>query len=308
MRHDTISVPAADGTRLSVERWLPDTEPIAIVQVMHGMAEHAARYARLAEALTARGWAVYADDHRGHGRTAGSLAAVGSFAEDDGWEVAIHDQQTLSNAYRTEHSGLPLVVLGHSLGSIMARDYAVRWGAGLSALVLTGTAGAPGALGVIGLAIARREAARHGATTPSPRLDAMSFGGFNKRFRPSRTAFDWLSRDPAEVDAYIADPWCGFICSSGFFVDLVTGLRRVTDPRVLAALPAGLPVLIECGGEDPVSDRGSDGLTTARAFNRAGVVDVTVVIHEGARHELFNETNRDDITALTADWIARRLG
>ena len=307
MRHDTITVAAADGTPLSVERWLPDGEATAIVQVVHGMAEHAARYARLAEALTGRGWAVYADDHRGHGKTGGDLAAAGSFAPTDGWNVVVRDQHTLSDAYRAAHPSLPLVLLGHSLGSIIARDYALRWGADLAGLVLTGTPGSAGALGAVGRALAAREAARHGATAASPRLDQLSFGGFNKAFRPNRTDFDWLSRDAAEVDAYVADPWCGFVCSAGFFVDMLDGLRRVTDPRLLAGLPASLPILVQCGGADPVSRQGEAAHELARAFGRAGVSDVTAVVYEGARHELFNETNRDEITALTTGWITRRL-
>lgn len=306
MQHTTICITATDGVRLSVERWTPEGSPAAVIHLIHGMAEHAACYSRLAASLTARGWEVWADDHRGHGKTAGSVEAAGVFADHDGWEVVLNDQLTVMDAERAEHPGLPLVVIGHSLGSIIARDVAIRWGERLAAMVLSGVSDGLGALAPLARTLANREAAK-GPSLPSPRLHAMSFLGFNKQFRPNRSDYDWLSRDPEEVDAYIADPMCGFICSAGFFRDTLTGLSRATDLRLLAAIPAGLPVLVEGGGADPVSKNGRGTRAVAASLRQAGVDDVTCVIYEGARHEIFNETNRDAIVRLTAEWIASTL-
>lgn len=301
-----MKVIAADGVGLSVERWLPEDSPTAIVHIIHGMAEHAARYARLAEVFTDRGWEVWADDHRGHGRTAGSIDAAGSFASDNGWEVVLGDQRLVLDTERAMHPDLPVVVLGHSLGSIIARDLAIRWGDEFAALVLTGAPGDPGIIGYLGQVLASRESAKE-STAPSPRLNSLSFGGYNKAFRPNRSEFDWLSRDHAEVDAYLADPMCGFICSAGLFRDMLTGLSRVTDPDLLANLPAELPVLVETGSADPVTRNGRSSREIAAALTKAGVREVTCVSYQAARHEIFNEINRAAVSQLTADWIAAQL-
>lgn len=313
MRHETLQIRADDGTVLSVEQWLPEGEPTAIIHVLHGMAEHAARYEGLARALTAHGWAVRADDHRGHGRTIGSAGAGasrgvrGHFADADGWERVVADQRALLDAEQAAFPGAPIMLLGHSLGSIIARDVAVRWGGEIAALVLSGAPGSAGLLGRAGLALARREAAKD-PSAPSPLLTKLSIGGYNRAFRPNRTDSDWLSRDEAVVDAYEADPLCGFTCTSGFFRDMLTGLARVTSPRVLAGLPTGLPVLVTAGGADPVAADGRATLAIGATIQAAGVADVTCTVHPGARHEIFQETNREQIIADTIGWIASRLG
>lgn len=303
MQHETIAVTAPDGALLNVERWLPDAPPTAVVHLMHGMAEHAGRYHRLAEAITARGWALWAADHRGHGKTPGP---IGHFADEDGWEVVMRDQRALLDAERDAHPGLPIVALGHSLGTIFARDVAIRWGDELSALVLSAAPGSQGLLGVAGLVLAKREAAKDPAA-PSQRLNDLSFGGYNKAFRPARTDFDWLTRDEAEVDAYVADEQCGFVCTAGFFRDMLTGLTRVTDPKILRRVPDALPVLVATGGADPVTKNGKSTRAIASMLAEGGSRDVTTVVFEGARHEIFNETNGDDTTRVVMEWVASRL-
>ena len=305
MKHDTLLVEAADGVRLSVERWLPASEPTAVIHLVHGMAEHAARYEHVAQWFTDRGWAVYADDHRGHGRTAASPVNAGHFADVDGWEVIMADQRLLLSREKAEHPGLPMVVVGHSMGSIIARDIASRWGQELTALVLTGAPGPLGATAPVARALAAREVTK-GVSKPSELMNRIAFGTFNKAFE-QRTDFDWLSRDPSVVDAYVADPMCGFICSAGFFRDMLAGLARVNDPKVLAQFPSRLPVLVASGGEDPATNKAKGTRVISTALLQAGVTDVTAVIFEGARHEIFNETNRDEVLAVTCDWIERRL-
>lgn len=306
MRHETLQIPASDGAMLAVQQWLPAGEPTAIIHVIHGMAEHAARYEGLANALTAHGWAVRADDHRGHGGTLGHGGVQGHFADADGWERVIADQRALLDADKAAFPGLPIVVLGHSLGSIMARDVACRWGGELAALVLTGAPGSAGLLGKAGLALANREA-RKDPSAPSPLLTKLSIGGYNRAFRPNRTDSDWLSRDDAVVDAFEADPLCGFTCTAGFFRDMLTGLARVTSPGVLSGLPTDLPVLVTAGGADPVADDGAAALGIGTALEKAGVTDVTCTVYPGARHEIFQETNRAQVFTDTAGWVAARL-
>lgn len=307
MRTSTPTVSATDGTPLFTYRWLPETPPRASVQLVHGMAEHAGRYARLARHLTGQGFAVYASDHRGHGKTAEATGVVGFFADKSGWSTVVADQLVVTRRAKSAHPGVPHFMLGHSMGSLIARDYIVEHGEELAGVVLTGTAPTQGLLGVAGLLIARAEGHLRGARTPSPLLDRLTFGSYNAAFKPNRTEFDWLSRDPAEVDAYVADPACGFVCSSGFYADLLTGLRRANDPKRIKRVPKDLPILIAGGAEDPTGRRGKGPRQATEQYEKAGVRDVTLQLYPQARHEILNEVNRDEVTAGIVDWLSRYL-
>lgn len=308
MNADTFTLSRPDGATIHASRWTPDGEPTAIVQIAHGMAEHAGRYERFAQALTGAGYTVYAEDHRGHGRT-GEAATLGYFADDDGWSKVVEDMHAVTQHALAEHPGLPVVLFGHSMGSFLTRDYAVRHGGDLSAAVVCGTAGDPGMLGKVGGTIASVEARVRGRRHPSALLNKLTFGAYNGAFKPTRTDFDWLSRDEAEVDKYIADPLCGFLCTSSFYSDLLGGLARVNNDAVLAGVPSELPMLVISGTQDPVGGKqAADVNGVADQLRRSGVTDVTVKLYPEARHELLNETNRDEVTADVLAWIAQRLG
>jgi alpha-beta hydrolase superfamily lysophospholipase len=206
---------------------MPD-EALAIkgaVQIAHGMAEHAGRYERFADALTKAGYAVYANDHRGHGKTAGSQKEVGYFADENGWEKVVDDMHTLTGIIKKECPKKPFFLFGHSMGSFLSRHYSMLYAKELTGLVLSGTGGDPGALGKIGLFIATIEAKLKGKKAKSEMMNKLSFGAFNGAFKPNRTDYDWLSRDNAEVDKYISDPWCGAVFTAGFFCDLLGGIK-----------------------------------------------------------------------------------
>ena len=305
----TFTVTATDGTPLHVFRWSPDAGavPKAVVQIAHGMAEHSARYARFAEVLTAAGYAVYAQDHRGHGQTAGDLKRAGFFAEHDGWSTVVEDMYAVTRTIREEQPGLPIFLFGHSMGSMLSRTYAIRHGAELDGLILSGTGGDPGMLGKVGQVVALVEAKVRGKGTASPLLDKLSFGNFNKPFEPARTPFEWLSRDPAEVDAYIADPWCGFVCTAGMFQDLLSGIALINADSQVARIPQGLPIYLFSGAEDPVGDKTKGVQQVVDQFRRLGIKDVFVRFYLGARHEVLNETNRDEVMADVVDWLDDHL-
>ncbi len=305
----TFTVTATDGTPLHVFRWSPDAgaAPKAVVQIAHGMAEHSARYARFAEVLTAAGYAVYAQDHRGHGQTAGVLKRAGFFAEHDGWSTVVEDMYAVTRTIREEQPGLPIFLFGHSMGSMLSRTYAIRHGAELDGLILSGTGGDPGMLGKVGQVVALVEAKVRGKGTASPLLDKLSFGNFNKPFEPARTPFEWLSRDPAEVDAYIADPWCGFVCTAGMFQDLLSGIALINADSQVARIPQGLPIYLFSGAEDPVGDKTKGVQQVVDQFRRLGIKDVFVRFYLGARHEVLNETNRDEVMADVVDWLDDHL-
>jgi alpha-beta hydrolase superfamily lysophospholipase len=305
----SFTVTATDGTPVHVFRWLPEagTAPKAVVQIAHGMAEHAARYARFGEVLTAAGYAVYASDHRGHGKTAGDLERAGFFADNNGWSTVVEDMYAVTRTIREEQPGLPIFLFGHSMGSMLSRTYAIRHGGELEGLILSGTGGDPGMLGKVGQVVAAVEAKVRGKRTPSPLLDKLSFGNFNKPFEPARTPFEWLSRDPAEVDAYIADPWCGFVCTAGMFQDLLGGIALINSDSQVARIPQGLPIYVFSGAEDPVGDKTKGVQQVVNQFRRLGIKDVVVRYYLGARHEVLNETNRDEVMADVVDWLDNHL-
>jgi alpha-beta hydrolase superfamily lysophospholipase len=310
-RETTLTVSATDGTEIVCNRWQPTGQAKAIVLIVHGLAEHSARYARLADRLTAAGYAVYAPDHRGHGRTAERAEAHGGkafgvFADKDGWPVVVGDLRAVAHQARADHPGLPVFLLGHSMGSFLARSYAIAHGAELSGVVLSGTGADPGLLGKVGALVAGVQGRVRGRARQSPLMDKLSFGQFNAAFKPNRTGYDWLSRDEAEVDAYIADPWCGQISSAGMFSDLLAGLAGVNKDASVARVPKALPVLLISGELDPVG--GAKAVASVAAqFRRAGLLDVTEKVYPQARHEIFNETNRDQVFDDVVGWLDTRL-
>ncbi len=309
MRADTFWFDADDGARLFVHRFLPDEgrAPKAVVHVAHGMAEHGARYARLAEALTSAGYAVYADDHRGHGKTAASADDLGLFAERDGFARALTDQVALVRHEKKEHPGLPVVFFGHSMGSFLAQAFALEHGAEISGLVLSGSSGKPSLLANAGRLVARAERLRLGARGRSSLLHNMSFGAFNKAFEPARTPFDWLSRDAAEVDKYAADPLCGFVVTTSLWVDVLDAIAENADPERQARLPKDLPVYVFAGSEDPVTERTKSLDHLLGAYRAAGLKNVSHRYYQGARHETLNETNRDEVTKDLVSWLDKNV-
>ncbi len=309
MQSDTFTFNTADGIEIYTYRWLPDpgSQPKAVVQIAHGMAEHAGRYARFAEALCAAGYAVYANDHRGHGKTAGDPAKTGYFADENGWFKVAEDLRQLRAIIRERHPGLPVFQLGHSMGSFLVRTAIIQDAGGIAGAILSGTGGDPGLLGTIGLLLARAIGAVKGRRSPSPLLNALSFGGFNKRFTPARTDFDWLSRDPAEVDRYIADPFCGGLFSAGFFADLLTGIAYIHRPEHIARVPEDLPIYLFSGAGDPVGKETRGVRQVAEAYRRAGIKDVTTRFYEDGRHEMLNEINRQEVFADTIGWIQSHI-
>ncbi|MDT0212432.1 alpha/beta hydrolase [Rothia sp. ARF10] len=305
MESSTIAVSAADGTPLHTYRWLPDGPPRAIVQISHGMAEHAGRYARFARALTDAGYAVYANDHRGHGLT-GSASDRGHFADHDGWDTVVRDLGTVTEFAQTEHPGVPVVLFGHSMGAMLARSYAAIHGSRLAGLILSANSGA-NPLAPVGVAVSALQSRLRGRRHPSGLMDSLSFGSFNAAFKPNRTSADWLSRDEAEVDAYVADPLCGFVMSTTFYGDLAGGLRSILRKSAYAAVPTDLPILLMSGEKDPVGNGGKGPREVEAGYREAGVTDVTSRIYPDARHELLNETNRDEVTADVLAWLDERL-
>jgi len=295
----------SDGVAVVVERWLPAGEPRAVVQLLHGGSEHAARYARLAEVLTAAGYAVYADDHRGHGRTAGDLERFG-IAGNDAWERLLEDQKELTDHLRRIHTDRPIVLVGHSMGSFLGQGYIQRWGDSLRGAVLTGTAGSPSARAEEFHERVVAAIEREGRDAPSTDF-AMLCLDFNDPFIDTApasgpTGFEWLSRDTDEVQRYVDDPWCGLPLSNGFVVDMMYGLAATWTPKNEDRVPRQLPVLIMAGDQDPVGLTGKSVRALTARYRELGV-PVTEILYRDARHEIFNETNRDEVHRDLVAWL-----
>lgn len=297
---------ASDGAPLHVYCWKPDdvAAPLrAVVHITHGMAEHAGRYARLAQALTGAGMLVYAHDQRGHGLTAppGELGQLS-------WARLTADLRELLAAEAGRHPGVPMVLLAHSMGSYAAQDVMADLSDRLAAVALSGSNGKPPPIAAAGRLIARAERLRVGPRGTSRLLNFLSFEAFNKQFAPNRTPFDWLSRDAAEVDAYIGDPLCGFECGTGTWVELLDALAHIARPEHQRRIRKDLPVYIFAGAQDPVSESTKGLAQLAGAYREAGLTDVTQKYYPGARHEILNETNRDQVTSDLIAWLRSKLG
>lgn len=298
-------VTADDGKKLALRIWRPKAGPKAILHIAHGMAEHSGRYRAFAERLTDAGFAVFAGDHRGHGLTIEAPEEQGYFADQNGWRRVLDDLWLINRQAAGSYPGLPIFLFGHSMGSFMTQQFITEHGEALAGAVLCASNGKPGALAAIGLWLAKLERLRLGRRGHSKLLNKMSFGEFNKRFQPARTDFDWLSRDPAAVDAYIADPLCGFICTTGLWCDLLAALPGLTVPKRLTAVPKNLPVLVIAGRADPVSAGTRGLLSLLQAYDNVGLRQVKSIFYDGARHELLNETNADGVMQDILDWLGQ---
>jgi alpha-beta hydrolase superfamily lysophospholipase len=279
---------AADGTKVVTYAWADVAgAPAGVVQIAHGLAEHGERYNRFARALNAAGFLVHAVDHRGHGRSAdGRLGDFGPA----GFVGLIGDVVQFGAALSTQHGGLQLFLLGHSMGSFAAQaailDHASTW----SGVVLSGST----ALDMLAATMAN-----------APADAPTGLEAFNAGFE-HRTGYEWLSRDDAEVDAYVADPWCGWDIPDDVIPSLFAPAARLADPTLLASIRSDLPILIASGDADPLAGGGALVQLLGQRYRDAGIVDVTVKLYPAARHEILNETNRGEVTADIIAWLRAR--
>jgi alpha-beta hydrolase superfamily lysophospholipase len=267
----TATLIDSDGVEITFDRYDPEGTPRGVLHVLHGWAEHAGRYARFASAASDQGLVVYVDDHRGHGRTGVAAGGVGDLGP-RGMEGVLDAAHAVTQQAAADHPDLPLLVLGHSWGSFIGQHYATRWGNELAGLILTGTT------------------LRRG----QPRT-----GSLNDRFAPAATPYDWLTRDPAEVQKYIDDPWCGFETMS------TTRPAPLAEPD-FSKVPEGLPIFVVNGADDPVGGA-EGGAALAEKYSEVGVKDVTFKSYPGGRHELLNELNRDEVTTDLLGWLVQHL-
>ena len=297
---------ARDGCSIHALEWAPEGPPRGIVHLVHGISEHIGRYDETARFLAEHGFVVCGEDHLGHGRTV-TDGSYGFFAPENGWTLAARDVRALRKLEGARHPNLPYFLLGHSMGSFLTRTYLILWPGTVSGAVLMGTGQEPAPLVALGKRISALECRRLGPRGVSPLVHTLSLGAYNRRFRPSRTPSDWLSRDPAEVDAFLADPLCQSRPTVSLFRDMMGGLQLIARRDQLARMDPSVPVCFLSGQEDPVGGMGRGVEQVVRMFQDAGCRDLSLHLYPGARHELFHEQNRREVWADLLDWLEDRL-
>ena len=301
---------SADNHRIFLREWQPkDGKLRGIVHINHGMAEHSGRYHELAQILTKAGFMVFAHDHRGHGQSIPKGGLVGHYHDSDGWQLVLRDAKAVNEYFRKEHPNLPVVMLGHSMGSFITQAYAVEHGNTLDAVVLSGSGFTP----KIGLRapkmLVRLEKYRTGAKARSPLIDRQTFASFNKKVGKTRTEADWLTRDREQVDRYIKDPLCGFMCTNQLWDDFLQGLETISQQKNIHRIPSHLPFYLISGERDPLSyhTKKHGVARLAEHLNSGGLKDVTLRLYENCRHEIFNEINRNEVYQSLLDWMESKI-
>ena len=292
-----------------VHRW-EVSSPRGLVHVVHGMAEYGARYARLAAALNAAGYTVWAHDHCGHGdnmRVDGGPPLPGHFGDHGGWQRLLDDTVLVSQALQASSPRTPLLLFAHSMGSFVGQALMGLCGDRYRGVVLCGSNRPPGPLERASVGVARLERQMRGPRTPSRWFQRLVFGTYNRPFAPNRTDVDWLSRDQAEVNAYAADPRCGFPLTTQAWLDFLEGKGTLGDAQHLRRIPSALPVRLIAGDKDPVGEQGAGVRRLFDTYRDAGLAHVSLRLYPNARHELVNETNRDEVTADLIAWLASTL-
>jgi len=294
-------------------RWMDasgnsDGKVKAVVHICHGMSEHSGRYERFAQFLAAHGYHSVAHDHRGHGLTTAPDAPQGSFASRNGWEKVIGDVDAVNTAARVRYTDLPIVCFGHSMGSIIGLNYCIRHSDKIAASALWNSGVDGGALLFVYGILLKIERMMKGSDVPSQIAKRLAFDDWNRKFAPNRTRSDWLSRDEAEVDKYLADPLCGFDPTNSLWGDLLTGIRTGANDAQLSKIRDDLPMHLLAGGQDPCSDKGKAVERLYDRLKQSGIRDITYKHYEDNRHEALNELNRDEVMQGFVNWLDERFG
>ena len=280
----------SDGHPLFFRVW--DTEGAkATLHILHGMAEHSLRYSRFASYLNTLGIAVYAQDHRGHGYTK-EEDEKGWFAERDGWKVVTADAWEIDKVVTHDHPDVPHILFGHSMGSFISRVVLSEHSQAFAAAVFCGSGASQGIVGKAGKIIAGRNARKYGSRMPDQLFEKIAFGSYIRHF-PGEGLFGWLSRDKEEVRKYDEDPLCGFTCSSGFYIDLLTLIEEANSRKRIAGIRKDIPIMFISGAEDPVGGYGKGVEKAVSLYRKAGIEDVRLVLFPDDRHEILNEMDRD---------------
>ncbi len=294
-------------TSIHALKCVPDGKPRAVVQIAHGIAEHIDRYRPFMEFLADNGFVSAGNDHLGHGKSIRVPKEQGFFAEKDGWWCVVDDMDKLHSIMSKEYPELPYVLFGHSMGSFLTRTYLIKHPDRYDAVILSGTGHQSPALVLGGNAAASVMAKLNGAIGDGAKLDSLAFGTYLSKIENPRTKFDWLSRDTEQVDKYIADPLCGFVGKIGLYRDMMQGIKFITSEKNIAQMNKEKPVYFMSGDGDPVGDYGKGVERAYKAFCNAGLHDVFMRLYPGGRHEMLNETNKEQVYQDILNWLNEKI-
>lgn len=303
-----IFFPSSTGKNtIHVRKCLPDGKPRAVIQIVHGIAEHINRYDDFMLFLANNGFAVAGDDHLGHGHSVTKPEELGFFDEENGWNRVVADVGTLREMMHGEFPNVPYIFFGHSMGSFLTRTYIIQNPEKYDAAIISGTGHQTKALVFAGLAMGNAVVKLHGPRADGKMLNDIAFGTYNKKIDFPMTDFDWLSRDYENVKKYIADPMCGFVCKASLYRDMLTGVKFVTDQSNIDKMSKEQPIYFMSGDSDPVGDYGKGVDRAYNAFCKAGLHDVMIRLYPGGRHEMLNETNKEQVYQDILNWLNEKL-
>jgi alpha-beta hydrolase superfamily lysophospholipase len=303
---ETNDLKLADGYIMHYHYWKCEGEEKAVMHINHGMAEHSLRYDEFAQYLNKLGISVYAQDHIGHGLSE-DQGQLGFFAEEEGWNKVINQAVELSKFIKNQNPDVPFILFGHSMGSFIVRCILERFDNFYTAAIIMGTACSSGVVGKIGKSIATSHIKKKGATFIDSKLDSLAFGSYNKKFDKNGSSFQWLSRDKENVKKYEDDKWCGFVCSSSMYRDIMEMIEEANNKVLINKIRKDIPLLFISGGDDPVGNFGKGVTKAFNLYKDGGFQDVTLQIIPEARHELLNELNKNDTMKILSDWIETKI-
>lgn len=306
---DEFYFPSKDGnTEIHTIEWKPEGEVRAVLQICHGMVEYIRRYDEFARFLCGKGYYVVGNDHLGHGKSIQAKSEYGFFNEKYGNACVLGDMHTLRQRTEKKYPGVPYFMLGHSMGSSLLRQYIQMYGNGLSGAVLMGTvADHKKAALLFGKRLCRVMAAFRGWHYRSRMVDKLVLGAYNKKFKPARTRADWITSDNENLDMYVSDPLCSFMSTVNAYYNVFSGMIGIQRKESVYMIPKGLPVLFLSGADDPVGEFGKGVRKIYEKYRAAGIQDVTLRLYTGDRHELLNETDREQVYKDLLGWFEKHI-
>lgn len=297
-----------DGTEICVNQWLPDSEPKALIVISHGMSEHSMRYDRVASYFTDAGFAVSAHDHRGHGRTAQKSLEKGGIgfgylSDKNGYENVRDDVKEVLEGFKKQFPGKKCFLLGHSFGSMITQSFIENYADLIDGTIICGTRGPNRPLIKCGKFVSKLLCLLGQKKKESKFLDNLCFGNYNNKIENPRTSVDWLSKDNAIVDMYQADTWCGFVMKAEFYYEMMRMLDNIHNKKNMKKIPGSLPVFLIAGKDDPVGDYGKTVQSLYDIYKENGISDLNIKLYESDRHEIFNETDSEQVIADSIQWF-----
>ncbi len=307
-RKEEFTFDSRDGkTKIHAVRWVPEGKVICILQIVHGMAEYIERYEEMAQYFAEKGILVTGEDHLGHGKSVSKDGTYGYFCKQDPAMVVVRDVHRLKKMTQEDYPGIPYVILGHSMGSFILRNYLFRYGTGIQGAIICGSGSKPQGLVKVCKVLAAIQKVLFSDKHEAKLLDKLAFGGYHKKIASPKTAFDWLCRDEKVVDAYVKDKLCGFTFTVNGFQTLFELLYRMNQTSNLAQMPKQLPIFFIAGEEDPVGDYGAGVKKACEDFEKAGMEQLSMKLYPNDRHEILNELDKWQIYEDIYPWIVERV-